>query len=107
MVKKKYTPFGDELSPEVAFVQAANLLDHAGAWAVENCDAALMSNTAAGWMELAQRLGGHFEGSDEMELESEPKYQMGFSPNPKDEHGEDEDEYEPDEVPLIEPDEDV
>lgn len=113
MVVKKYVPFGTDLNAEVALIQSAQMLEHAGKWAVDNKDASMMTNVAAGWMELSSRLSGYSEEQEEreeLELSSHPAYQIGFGPNARDEdvdEGDDEDEFEPDEVIYPEPNEDA
>lgn len=112
MVSKRYIPFGNDLSVESALIQSAQMLEHASRWAVENRDAGMMTNVAAGWMELSVRLSGYVEEQterEEMELSSQPGYQMGFQPNLKDEDDEDDsdEEFEPSEVDYPEPDEDI
>lgn len=86
MVKKaKFEPVGDILSPETAFIQAANALDVAGALAIQHNDVEGISNVAALYIELATRLMGEAaeeEGDDE-EVDHEAlarKAPLGFSP---------------------------
>lgn len=93
-VKKKpaipdYEAFGDELSPPVAFLQSASLLDIAGQFAVESRDVDGITTVSVLWMQLGERMmnGGRLvsnseeeEDDDEEELESEPsKYPIGFA----------------------------
>lgn len=97
---RKYKNFGNEISVDVAYIQAAYLLDLAAHRALEDDNVKAIANVAAGWMELASRLHAwaqmvqeEEEGGESVELTSDPPYQMGFSPNPRD----DDDEYEDDE----------
>lgn len=86
MVKKAvvfpdYEPFGEELSVEVAYLQAAALLDLAGKYAVEFRDIERLENVSVLWMELGNRMmrGAHLH--EEEEEEEPKKHPLGFRPN--------------------------
>lgn len=95
LVKKaKFEPIGDILSPETAFIQAANALDVAGAMAIQHNDVEGISNVAALYLELATRLmGGNGEEEEHDHEDEEEKPQFGFSANV----------VEPEEVESVEP----
>jgi hypothetical protein len=85
LVKKaKFEPIGDVLSPETAFIQAANALDVAGTLAIQHNDVEGISNVAALYIELATRLmGGGDEEEDDEDVDHEAlarKAPLGFSP---------------------------
>jgi hypothetical protein len=89
LVKKaKFEPIGDILSPETAFIQAANALDVAGTMAIQRQDIEQISNVAALYIELATRLMGgveeeETESEDDEEVDHEAlarKVPLGFSP---------------------------
>lgn len=85
MVKRaKFEPIGEILSPETAFVQAANALDVAGMLAVKQDDVEGISNVAALYIELATRLmGGVPDEEEEEEVDHEAlarKVPLGFRP---------------------------
>lgn len=85
MVKRaKFEPIGEILSPETAFVQAANALDVAGMLAVKQDDVEGISNVAALYIELATRLmGGVPEDDEEEDIDEEAlarKVPLGFRP---------------------------
>lgn len=86
MVKRaKFEPIGEILSPETAFVQAANALDVAGMLAVKQDDVEGISNVAALYIELATRLMGGVpdEEEDDEEIDHEAlarKVPLGFRP---------------------------
>lgn len=100
MVKKaKFEPIGEFLSPETAFVQAANALDVAGMLAIKQDDVEGISNVAALYIELGTRLmGGVPEGDEEdEEIDHEAlarKVPLGFRPHPTKEIVPDEEENE-------------
>lgn len=91
-VKKKpgippYEAFGDELSPGVALLQAASILDITAQYAVESRDTDTLTNCSVLWMQLGERLlnGGRLgtpeadDDDDEVSLESEPRQPVGFA----------------------------
>lgn len=84
--KAKFAPIGDILSPETAFIQAANALDVAGMLAIKQDDVEGMSNVAALYIELGTRLmGGNAEEEDDDEDDVDEsalarKVPLGFSP---------------------------
>lgn len=85
MVKRaKFEPIGEILSPETAFVQAANALDVAGMLAVKQDDVEGISNVAALYIELATRLmGGVPDEEEEEEVDHDAlarKVPLGFRP---------------------------
>lgn len=85
MVKKaRFEPIGEFLSPETAFVQAANALDVAGMLAIKQDDVEGISNVAALYIELGTRLmGGVPEDEEEEEIDHEAlarKVPLGFCP---------------------------
>jgi hypothetical protein len=53
-----YEPFGDEISASVAYIQAAQALDVATFFAIENQDVDKMLSAANLWITLADRLMG-------------------------------------------------
>lgn len=74
MVKAKFEPIGDVVSPETAFIQAANALDVAGALAVKQDSAEVLTQIAALYIELGARLMS--PGVEEEETNRSP---FGFS----------------------------
>lgn len=74
--KAKYEPTGDEISVEVAYMQAATILDVAAAFAIEERSLEGLQTLAVLWMELGERL---MNGPDDEEGEngSEPVI-LGF-----------------------------
>lgn len=94
MVAKKkvtYEPTGDDLNFQVAFSQAAVSLDVAAALAVDSNNVDAMTTVAALWIQMGERLltGRPPEQDDdeeeESELDSTPRYPIGFSPTEKEE----------------------
>lgn len=90
MVAKKnqippYEAFGNELSPAVSFLQAANLLDITAGLAVESRDTETLLNVSAMWMKLAEELMGprqqssNEEDEEPTELASTPRQPVGFA----------------------------
>lgn len=90
-VKKKpaipnYEAFGDELSPAVAYLQAASLLDISAGLAIESRDVESLTAVSVLWMRLAESLmGGARPGTGDEdeeevdELSSEPRQPVGFA----------------------------
>ena len=91
MVKIKaptYTPIGDELSGNVALLQAATALDAAVFFAVESRDIQKLMDASTMWLGIAERLGVVLSEDDD-EDESEPKkHSFGFNHSKKDEDNE-------------------
>lgn len=83
MSDKRYSPIENELSVEVAFVQAAHVLDAAVELAIESKDTERLQSLALTWMELGLRMlsGAEDDDDDEDEEdESGTKYmRLGFS----------------------------
>lgn len=85
LVTKKnavYEPFGDELSPEVAFLQAAASLDVAAQLAVQSHDTEKLMDISAMWLGLAKTLRDGFPEENE-ELSEKEKNAFGFSNSSK------------------------
>jgi hypothetical protein len=85
VAKVKYTPLGDTLSTETAFVQAALALDVAAQFAVDCKDVGGLNNVAALYIELGNNLARMVEGEDEEDEEIdhealERKIPLGFRP---------------------------
>lgn len=83
--KAKFEPIGDVLSPETAFIQAANALDVAATMAIARQDVEGIQNVAALYIELGTRLMGpgpeEEEEEEEVDHEAlERKIPLGFSP---------------------------
>jgi len=85
VIKAKFEPIGDILSPEVAFVQAAKALDVAGMIAQRREDVEGLSNVAALYIELSTRMmGGVTDDEDEEHIDHEAlarKQPLGYRPN--------------------------
>jgi len=85
VIKAKFEPIGDVLSPEVAFVQAAKALDVAGMIAQRREDVEGLSNVAALYIELSTRMmGGISEDEDDEHIDHEAlarKQPLGYRPN--------------------------
>jgi len=73
-----YEPFGDELSANVALVQAASTLDAAAYLAVESKNVSKLLDIAAMWMGLAERLTIEVDEEDDDEDEPTDKKAFGF-----------------------------
>lgn len=77
MVRAKYSPIGDYLNSETAFLQAADALDMAALIAIKHDDAETLYNVAALWMELGHRVvdedddSGDDEGSRPIGFQAE------------------------------------
>lgn len=54
--KAKYEPFGDVLSVEVAYLQAAHAIDVAVQYAMERRDIEALQKLSLTWMELGARI---------------------------------------------------
>lgn len=65
--KPNYTPFGDELSVEVAYLQAAKALDAGVQLAIDSAELERLETYIALWIELGRRLleGPEFDEDDE------------------------------------------
>jgi hypothetical protein len=80
----KYTPIGEVLSTESAYVQASNILDLVGPLAVESKDTELLTKVAAMYIELGSRLTIPGEDPDAEEEEEEHDLSsvgLGFVPH--------------------------
>lgn len=64
--KPKYRVFGEELSTEVAFLQAASILDHAAFVAIEERALERLETLAVLWMELGERLMGETDEEEDV-----------------------------------------
>jgi len=82
VAKAKFTPIGNILSSEVAFVQAATALDVAGMFAQERHDVEGMSKVASLYIELGVKMMAPGIGEEEDEEELDRKVPLGFSPPP-------------------------
>jgi len=60
-----YSTIGTEMSPVVAYSQAASLLDIAAIVAVQSNDAEGMTVVAHHWMEMAMLMSGRIPGDDQ------------------------------------------
>lgn len=68
--RNRYRPLGEYLNSEVAFVQAALLLDEASHAAIQSNDTEAMAQVSRGWLELGAVM--HNASADEEdELEEE------------------------------------
>lgn len=84
VARPKFEPIGDELSPQVAWVQAAIALDIAGLIAQKREDIEGLCNVASLYTDLAQSMIGVVQ-ADEEEIDQEAlerKQPLGFSPCP-------------------------
>lgn len=63
--EKHYTPITNEVSLNIAIVQAATMLDEAGVRAVSNGNVQEMLAVASGWMEFGVNMLGNPDGEDE------------------------------------------
>ena len=73
---ENYRPFGDELSTEIAYVQAASLLDQAALFAIEEKSTKHCETVAVLWMELGDRLLG---SDDDEEENGNGGHSVGFT----------------------------
>ncbi len=86
VARTKFTPIGTELSPSVAFVQAAYALDVAGMLAQKKEDIEGMCNVGALYIQLAETMMGpgvpQDEEEDEVDHEALARKQgyFGFKP---------------------------
>jgi len=89
-------PTGNVLSYEVAYSQAVTALDKAAEWAVQSKNIDALTTIASLWVQMGNSLlentqpDDKDDEEDESDLDSEPRYPMGFSPNTKEEELEDE-----------------
>lgn len=79
-------PFGDNLDPNVAVIQAANALDVAAQFAEAQADSGRLLEVAQVWLIISQRLGGPGDPTElevtDGESETQPsdkKFRMGFT----------------------------
>lgn len=80
MAQAKYTPFGKELNPAIAIIQAATALDVAARMAIECKDSRTLIDVAKEWVEISGRLGyDDEEESDEASDDSEERRSFGFA----------------------------
>lgn len=79
MSDPRYQPIENELSVEVAYVQAAHVLDAAVELAIESKDTERLQSLAIVWMELGNLMfnGPSDEEEDEEDEESKP-LRLGF-----------------------------
>jgi hypothetical protein len=80
MANAKYTPFGNNLNPGVAIIQAANALDVAANFAVASRDTEALVRIAREWVEMSSHLAyDDSEDTDDEPGDEKDSRSFGFS----------------------------